>query len=66
MLEGRVVIGDCGCWIIRSYGAGIILRFSACGTHTGLALADMEELLYLDKVSSVSAPDEDEAQLWLT
>ncbi len=65
MLEGRVVIGDCGCWIIRSYGSGIVLRFSACGTHTGLALDSMEELLYIDKVHSVSAPVEVEEQLWL-
>ncbi len=66
MLEGRVVIGDCGCWIIRSYQSEMILRFSACGIHTGLALDNLEELLYLDKVGSVSAPDEDEGQLWLT
>ncbi len=62
-----MVIGDCGCWIIRSYAdARIILRFSACGVHTGVGLADMEELLYIDRVDSVSAPEEEEAQLWLT
>ncbi len=66
MLEGRVVIGDCGCWIIRSYNSEVILRFSACGKHTGLALDSLEELLYLDRVGSVSALDEDEGQLWLT
>jgi len=66
MLEGRVVIGDCGCWIIRLYESEVILRFSACGKHTGLALDSLEELLYLDKVGSVSASGEGEGQLWLT
>jgi len=66
VLEGRVVIGDCGCWIIRSYQSEMILRFSACGIHTGLALDGLEELLYLDKVGSVSASVEGEEQLWLT
>ncbi len=68
MLEGRVVIGDCGCWRIFSYGdPPITLRFQACPKHVGLALDRIEKLLYLDKVDSVSAPDEDEeSQLWLT
>jgi len=65
VLEGRVVIGDCGCWRIKSY-SGLVLRFQACPRHVSLALDKMEEMLYLDKVSSVSAPDEDEEQLWLT
>ncbi len=65
MLEGRVVIGDCGCWIIRSYNSEVILRFSACGKHTGLALDSMEELLYLDRVGSVSASVEVEEDPWL-
>ncbi len=65
MLEGRVVIGDCGCWTIRSY-TGLVLRTSVCGVHVGQTLDMLEQELYLDKVDSVSAPDEDEAQLWLT
>jgi len=44
----------------------LVLRFQACPRHVSLALDKMEEMLYLDKVSSVSAPDEDEEQLWLT
>ena len=67
MLEGRVVIGDCGCWVIRSYGIpSLVLRFRACPRHVHLALDRVENMLYLDKVSSVSATDEDEGQLWLT
>ncbi len=66
MLEGRVVIGDCGCWIIRDYQSHRIMRLKSCPKHVELALDKMEEMLYLDRVSSVSAPDEDEVQLWLT
>ncbi len=66
MLEGTVVIRDCGCWIIRSYGSNNILRFSACGGHIALTLDELLEFVYLDKVGSVSAPTETEAQLWLT
>ncbi len=65
MIEGRVVINDCGCWIIRDY-TGLILRHRSCQVHYGEALDKLEQLLYLDKVDSVSAPDEDEGQLWLT
>ncbi len=65
MLEGKVVIGECGCWRIHSY-SGILLRFYACRLHVALGLDRAEKLLYLDKVNSVSAPDEDEGQLWLT
>ncbi len=66
MLEGRVVIGDCGCWVIRAYRTDQVLRMRACPKHVGMALDSAERLLYLDKVDSVSAPDEDEGQLWLT
>ncbi len=71
MLEGRVVIGDCGCWKITGYGdPGIVLRTFVCVQHMGVALDKAEEMLYLDKVSSVSALKEKEkvreAQLWLT
>jgi len=66
VLEGRVVIGDCGCWRIWSYHRPeILLRFSACRLHVGLALDKAEKLLYLDKVGSVSGPEEEEEQLWL-
>jgi len=67
VLEGRVVIGDCGCWIIRSYQSRVILRFCACGKHVGLALAGLESLLEVDRelsVSALEAPEEE--QLWLT
>ncbi len=66
MVEGRVVIGDCGCWIIRAYKSSLILRTSVCGRHVGLALDKLEHMLYLDKVDSVSATGEGEGQLWLT
>jgi len=62
-----VVIGDCGCWKITGYGApGIVLRSYVCVKHVGVALDTAEKMLYLDKVSSVSAPTETETQLWLT
>ncbi len=64
MLEGRVVIASCGCWTIRSY-AGLVLRTYVCGTCVHVALDKAERMLYLDKVDSVSAPDEDEGELWL-
>ncbi len=71
MLEGRVVIGDCGCWKISGYGVpGIVLRSSVCPKHMGVALDTLENMLYLDKASSVSALKEKEKvrenQLWLT
>ncbi len=66
MLEGRVVISSCGCWIIRAYQSDLILRAFQCGTCVHVALDNLEEKLYLDKVDSVSAPEEEEAQLWLT
>ncbi len=66
-LEGRVVIHDCGCWRIRSYPSeSVVLRAFRCAAHTGEVLDFLEKKLYLDKVDSVSAPDEDEEQLWLT
>jgi len=62
-----VVIGDCGCWIIRSYGMeNLVLRFKACSKHIALGVAGLAEMLYLDKVDSVSGLEEEEAQLWLT
>ncbi len=67
MLEGRVVIGECGCWIIRDYGShGMILRSYLCPKHIRSGLDNVEKMLYLDRVGSVSAMDEDEGQLWLT
>ncbi len=38
----------------------------ACGKCVEQGLDFLEKKLYLDKVDSVSAPDEDEGQLWLT
>ncbi len=67
VLEGRVVIGDCGCWKITGYGdPGIVLRTYVCNGHMGLALDKVENMSYLDKVGSVSASVEVEEQLWLT
>ena len=66
MLDGRVVIHDCGCWRIRSYGSDLVLRSYRCRAHGEEVLDFLEHQLYLDKVVSVSAPDEDEEQLWLT
>ncbi len=68
MLEGRVVIHECGCWRIWSYSSPpITLRFQACGGCIARGVDFLEKKLYLDKVDSVSAPDEDEeSQLWLT
>ncbi len=63
-----MVIRDCGCWRIRAYGPppGILLRSFSCVRHGEEVLDFLEHQLYLDKVSSVSAPAEDEEQLWLT
>jgi len=66
VLEGRVVIRDCGCWAIFRYGSNMLLRFSGCASCTEKGLDNIEKMLYLDKVGSVSALDEDEGQLWLT
>ncbi len=67
MLEGRVVIADCGCWQIWGYSKPpILLRFSACSECIALGLDRATEMLYLDKVDSVSASEEEEDQLWLT
>jgi len=56
ILEGRVVIGDCGCWTIWSYGpTPVVLRCAPCALHVGVALDRVEKLLYVDKVVSVSA-----------
>jgi len=67
MLEGRVVIRKCGCWIIRSYTEpGLILRSNRCQRHGEEVLDFLEHQLYLDKVDSVSGPTEDRSQLWLT
>ncbi len=65
MLEGRVVIGDCGCWVIRRYVDNLVLRFKSCPEHVALALDKLEKMLYLDKVDSVSAPVEVEEAPWL-
>ncbi len=61
-----MVIGDCGCWIIRSYQGGKILRFMSCGKHVDEALDSLRKRLHIDRVGSVSAVTETEAQLWLT
>ncbi len=67
MLEGRVVIADCGCWVIRAYGSDSVLRMHACSGHVGLTLDSLVRKLYLDKVLSVSATGEgEESQLFLT
>jgi len=67
VLEGRVVIHDCGCWRIRSYqDSNLILRSFRCWKHGEEVLDYLEHQLYLDKVGSVSGPVEVEEQLWLT
>jgi len=66
VLEGRVVISDCGCWTIYRYFDSVVLRFHGCSSHIGAALDRMEKLLYLDKVGSVSDPEVEVEQLWLT
>ncbi len=67
MLEGRVVIFDCGCFRIVSYhDPELILSLHVCGECLGKALDFGERMLYLDKVGSVSASDGDGDQLWLT
>ncbi len=67
MLEGRVVICDCGCWKIWSYGkVPLLLRFHACHGCMEKGLDAIEKISYLDKVDSVSALDGDGDQLWLT
>ncbi len=68
MLEGRVVISDCGCWRIFSYSqAPSVLRAYRCPRHGEQVLDFLEYQLHLDKVDSVSATGEgEESQLWLT
>ena len=67
MLEGRVTIHGCGCWVIRSYGnPSLVLRTHVCGDCVIKVTDSLEHMLYLDKVGSVSAPVEVEEQLWLT
>ncbi len=67
MLEGRVVIHDCGCWRIRAYGSeSLILRSYRCWKHSEEVLDFLENELYLDNALSVSALVEGEGeQLWL-
>jgi len=62
------VIHDCGCWRIRGYGVNrsLILCSFRCWKHSEEVLDFLEHQLYLDKVDSVSGPEEEEAQLWLT
>jgi len=64
VLEGRVWIGECGCWRIYAY-SGVLLRSYRCSKHGEEVLDFLEYQLYLDKVSSVSAATEDGRQLWL-
>ena len=67
MLEGHVVIRDCGCFVIRDLlNHEVILRSYRCAGHGEEVLDFLEWMLYLDKVDSVSAPTETEEQLWLT
>jgi len=67
VLEGRVTIANCGCWVIRSYAQpDFILRCSCCPVHLKSGLDMLEKLVYLDKEGSVSASEEEEEQLWLT
>ncbi len=67
MLEGRIVIRECGCWVVREYqNPGTILRSYRCSKHGEEVLDFLEYQLYLDKVSSVSAETGDGGQLWLT
>ncbi len=67
MLEGRVVIRDCGCWTIFGYiNPELVLRTYVCTVHMRAALDRGEQELYLDKAGSVSALTETETQLWLT
>jgi len=66
MLEGRVVIHDCGCWAIFRYSDNMVQRFQGCAGCIEKGLVAIEKMLYLDKVDSVSAAEEEEEQLWLT
>ena len=53
-------MGRCGCWRQVDPASGMVLAGYACGDCLGRALDFLEDLLYLDKVGSVSALDEDE------
>ncbi len=67
MLEGRVVIRDCGCWRVSSYSdPPLVLRSYRCRRHGEEVLDFLEHQLYLDKVDSVSALEGEGEQLWLT
>ncbi len=61
------MIHDCGCWRIRGYqDPALILRSFRCWKHSEEVLDFLENQLYLDKVDSVCAAEEEEEQLWLT
>ncbi len=47
---------QCGCWRIRD-SQGRVLAGSSCSECVKRALAYLEDLLYLDKVVSVSAAE---------
>ncbi len=50
--------GPCGCWIKHSpEGEHLILAAYSCPDCVGRALAYLEDMLYVDKVGSVSASE---------
>ena len=51
VLEG---LDRCGCWVRRN-DSGLIVAAHSCSDCVGRALDFLEDLLYLDKVGSVSA-----------
>ncbi len=50
---------ECACWSIKDQ-AGTVLAGFSCPECISRALDYLEDLLYLDKVGSVSAPTETE------
>ncbi len=52
---------ECGCWVEES--EGVVLRAYSCPECIKRALDFLEQLLYLDKVGSVSALRRDETEL---
>ncbi len=53
-------LGPCGCWQDVEPVSGIVLAVYCCGDCIARALDFLEDMLYIDKVHSVSAPTETE------
>jgi len=65
VLEGRVVIHDCGCWAIFRYSDNMVQRFQGCAACIEKGLVLLEKLVQVDTSDSVSALGDGEKEPWL-